>query len=98
MITKQTAVNQIEITKNGTVQVRIGLEIVDNGNITHQKWHRTSLPPGYDVDLQFAMVNANLAQMNELPVSQADIDRVRTQCVAAWTPAVVQSYQASLAV
>ena len=94
MITKQTAVNQIEITQNGTVQIRIGLEIIENGVMIHQKWHRTILPPGHNIDAQFALVNTHLAQMGENPVSQADIDKVKTQCLAAWTPAVIAAYQA----
>ena len=94
MITKQTTVNQIEITQNGTVQIRIGLEIVENGTVINQKWHRTILPPAHDIDTQFAIVNAHLTQMGENTVSQADIDKIKTQCLAAWTPAVIAAYQA----
>lgn len=95
MISKQTTVNQIEITQNGTVQVRVGLELVENGNVLTQRWHRTLFPPACDIDAQFALVNTHLIQQGENPVTQIDIDKVRAHCSTAWTPQVLAAYAAS---
>ena len=79
MITKQTVVDQIEVTRNGTIQVRIALELVENGAVLNYKWHRTAIDAGGDVDAQMAAVNAHITseQMNEQPVSPADIARIK---------------------
>lgn len=77
-ITKQTTLDQIEITRNGTVQIRIALELVEGGAIISQKWHRTSIQHDGDFDAQMAAVNAHLAQMGERPVSHADIEKIKS--------------------
>ena len=77
MITKQTVLDQIEITRNDTIQIRIGLELVEDGVIVASKWHRTTVEPGGDVDAQLRAVNVHLVQMNELPVSDADIAKIK---------------------
>jgi len=79
MINKRTAVDQIEVTRNGTIQVRIALEVVDGSNIIAHKWHRTAIEAGGDVDAQMAAVNAHITSepMNEQPVSAADIARIK---------------------
>lgn len=91
---KQTVVDQIEITRNGTIQLRIAKELVDDdGTILTSSWHRTSLPPGHDIDAQMAAVNAHLTQGLGFPsVSASDIDRVKTLAAPAWTDDVVQAY------
>lgn len=78
MITKHAVVDQIEIARSGAVQVRIALELVEDGVVLSQKWHRTCLEPGGDVDAQMATVNSHLEQMGELPVSAADIAKIRS--------------------
>ena len=77
MITKRTVVDQIELTRSGTTQVRIALEIVEDGVVLNHKWHRTSINSDGDVDAQMTAVNEHLAQMNELPVSAEDIARIK---------------------
>jgi len=94
MITKKTEVNQIEVTQNGTVQIRIKLSVLENGVELNSAWHRTAFYPGCDIDAQFSSVNANLASMQREPVSIADIDKVKAHCTLAWTPQVIAAYQA----
>jgi hypothetical protein len=78
MIERKSVVNQIEITLDNTVQVQIGLRIVDGGVVVNNRWHRTVLPKGIEngAQLQMNAVNEHLVSMGELPVSQADIDRI----------------------
>ena len=78
-ISKQTVLDQIEVTRNGTIQIRIALELVENGVVISNRWHRTTIEAGGDVDAQMAAVNAHITSepMNEQPVSVADIARIR---------------------
>ena len=63
MLTKTASIDQIEIARNGTVSVRIALEIADNGAVVSRQWHRTAIESGEDVAAQMASVNAHLTQM-----------------------------------
>lgn len=46
MITKQSTVNQIEITENNIIQVRTVTRIIEDGKILNQTFHRHCLSPG----------------------------------------------------
>lgn len=92
MIYKQTAVNQIEIASNGVVQVRMSLAVIEGGTQLNNSWHRTSLPPGINVDEQMAIVNSHIAQMGYPPVSTAEIDNIKAHCALTWTPSVISAY------
>jgi hypothetical protein len=94
-IEKQTKLNKVEITDNGMVLFRLALCLVEDGKEISNKWHRSGVEPGGDIDAQFAAVNAHLIQMGQMPVSADDIERVRAQAIAAWTPEVVSAYQLS---
>lgn len=95
MIEKKTIIDQIEITRNGTVQVRFGLLLLEDGAEIDSKWHRTNFPPGHDVSAQIAAVNAHLSQMGKPAISAEDAARIAQVCTQAWTPEVVAAYQAS---
>jgi hypothetical protein len=43
---KQTVVDQITVTENGTVMYREATRIVENGKELAKTYHRTCLPPG----------------------------------------------------
>lgn len=94
---KKTEVNQIEITQDGTIQIRLALKIVDGAQELHSQWHRTSCNPGTDVDAQFALVNAHLAALSYPAVPVSDIDRVKAQANAAWTPSIVSAFMEKIA-
>ena len=57
-ITKQTVVDQITVTENGTVLYREATRIIEDGNLLTQTYHRTSLTPGQDLTSQPANVVA----------------------------------------
>ena len=83
MLEKKTIVDQLEITRTGAVQVRLGLLIVDDGREVDCKWHRTVIEPGGLVDEQMAAVNAHLEQMGRLPVDDAGIAYIKKFVAAA---------------
>ena len=73
-LTKETVVDQITVTENGTVLYREATRIMEDGVQLSQTYHRTSLTPGQDLAGQPANVVAI--------------------CNAAWTPEVIEAYQA----
>jgi DNA-binding transcriptional LysR family regulator len=57
-IIKQTVVDQITVTENGTVLYREAARIIEDGVQLTQTYHRTSLTPGQDLTGQPANVVA----------------------------------------
>jgi hypothetical protein len=48
-LTKETVVDQITVTENGTVLYREATRIMEDGNQLSQTYHRTSLAPESDL-------------------------------------------------
>ena len=48
-ITKQTVVDQITVTENGTILYREATRIMEDGNQISQTYHRSSLTPAQDL-------------------------------------------------
>lgn len=57
-ITKETKVDQITVTENGTVLYREATRVIEDGNEIAKTYHRTSLTPGQDLTGQPANVVA----------------------------------------
>jgi len=57
-LTKETVVDQITVTENGTVLYREATRIMEDGTQLSQTYHRTSLTPGQDLTNQPANVVA----------------------------------------
>jgi hypothetical protein len=91
---KQLIIEQIEITKDGTVQVRMH-KLSSDGDLIGN--HRTSLPPATDINAQIGAVNAHMAEENYSAISDADVAKLTAICNAAWTPEVIAAYQAAQA-
>lgn len=89
---KQLIIDQIEVTKDGTVQVRMH-KLSSDGDLIGN--HRTSLPPAGDIAAQVAAVNAHMDAENYLAISAADVAKLTAICNAAWTPEVIAAYQAA---
>lgn len=58
MITKQIVIDQIEVTENGTIQVRTATRILEDDVLLSQTYHRHCLSPGDDLTGQDAKVSA----------------------------------------
>ena len=57
-LTKEVAIDKIEVTEQGQVQVREITRIMENGLELSASYHRWSLAPGDDVSSQPARVQA----------------------------------------
>lgn len=84
MLVQKTILDQIEITSNGTMQVRLALLVENNGMVVASKYHRTSIPPGGDIAGQMDHVNQHLAAMREMPVDAVSIARIAAFAATAW--------------
>ena len=91
---KTLVIDQIEVTKDGTAQVRMH-KLSSDGDLIGN--HRTSLPPATDINAQVAAVNAHMATENYSEISDADVAKLTAICNAAWTTEVVAAYQAAQA-
>ena len=91
---KLLIIEQIEVTNNGTVQVRMH-KLSSDGDLIGN--HRTSLPPATDINAQVATVNAHMATENYSAIPDADVVKLTAICNAAWTEAVIAAYQAAQA-
>jgi roadblock/LC7 domain-containing protein len=91
---KSLIINQIEVTSNGTVQVRFN-KFSSDGDLLGN--HRTMLPPATDINAQVAVVNAHMATENYSAISDSDVTKLTAICNTAWTPAVIAAYQAQVA-
>lgn len=96
MITKSTIIDRIEIERDGTVLVRLGLLLSENGVELDSKWHRTVVPPGVSTEEQFALVNAHLSSMGRDQVSTSEINRIKQFTALAHTQEAIATYQAKL--
>ena len=94
MIEKKTVVDQIEITRSGHIQIRLGLLLVEDGKEIDCKWHRTVVSPGGDVDAQIAAVNTHLQSMGRPSVDPNKSGLIRSITQLVHTPEVVQKFNA----
>ena len=95
---KQLIIDQIEVTKNATVQVRMH-KISSDGDLLGN--HRTVIFPASNVNAQvnaqISAVNTHMATENFAAIPDADVAKLISICNAAWTAEVVAAYQAAQA-
>jgi len=91
---KSLIIDQIEVTSNGTIQVRMH-KLSSDGDLIGN--HRTSLPPATDINAQVATVNAHMATENYSAIPDADVVKLTAICNTVWTAEVVSAYQAAQA-
>jgi hypothetical protein len=73
---RRTVVDQIEITRTGTVQVRLAKTIMDGEAVVASTFHRCTFEPGANVEEGIAAVNAHLAQLGEANLDGSEIERI----------------------
>jgi len=84
-ITKQTVVDSITVTENGTILYREATRIMEDGNLLTQTYHRTSLTPGQDLTGQPANVQA-IAQAAWTPEVIAAYEAAQAEAAARMNP------------
>lgn len=88
---RKSVINQREITENGTIQIRIAKQVVDDGEVVASSWHRFVLAPGDDTEAMISAVDADLTKQGYGPVQ--NWSTVRATVAAEHTPEVIKAYQ-----
>jgi hypothetical protein len=91
---KSLIIDQIEVSNNGIVYVRMHKMSSDGDLIGN---HRTSLPPATDIAAQVASVNAHMARENYSAIPETDVAKLTAICNATWTAECIAAYQAEQA-
>ncbi len=91
-IEKKTIVDQIEITRDGTIQLRLGLLLVEDGVEIGCTYHRTAIPPGTDPAAQLAAVDAHLTKMGKATLDTSEAKRVTDIAPVVHTLEAVSKY------
>lgn len=97
MIEKSTTLDQRTIDSSGVIHIRLKKQLVEDGKTIWKEYHRFSVMPGADADQVLLAVNANLTEMNCLPVSDDDADTIRSTVATVHTPEIVESFRAFIA-
>ena len=87
-----TVLDQIEITSNGTIQVRVNKLVMNGDLVMASRYHRTSFFPGQDIDSQVAVVNNSIVREGWPGMTTADVQKIKDHAVVAWTPEVLSAY------
>jgi hypothetical protein len=87
-ITRKTVIDQIEIRRDGSTQIRFGLLLVEDDAELDCKWHRTAVPADGDINAQIEAVDSHLQSMGHPAIEAADKQRARdvVSAVAALVP------------
>lgn len=93
---KRTIVDQIEITSDGHIGVRMKKQIVDGDDVIDVGYHRTFIPCGCDCDMQMCAVNEHLISMRAGAVSVDDIEQIKLYANVAFTDKRIADYQKKL--
>jgi len=79
MIERKVILEQPELNRSGILGVKIAKLLIEDGVETSCEWHRTSIPPDIDPQMQMDAVNAHLASMEPPlpPISQEEIEFIK---------------------
>lgn len=94
MIEKKTVIDQIEITRNGSIQIRFGLLLVEDGKEIACDWLRKVIEPGDNVAASLGVIDAYLQQTGKAAIDTGRISLVKSVAAIAHTPEVVKAYKA----
>jgi hypothetical protein len=93
MIERKTIVDQIEVTRDGHIQLRFGLLLVEDGKEIDCKWHRTAIEPGGDIERQIDAVNAHLGALGHPACAQNELGDVFAIAKVIHTPERVAAFR-----
>lgn len=92
-LSKRVVLSQIEVTPNGTLQIRLDKQVVEDDAVLSREYHRTVLEPGIKVDDQVGAVNAHLFLMGWPPIDEATVERIRRIAKVEHTRDVVKAHR-----
>ncbi len=93
MIKRKTVIDKIEIVSDGSLQIRIAKQIIENESVIHTQWHRVRIEPGSNVDEQMELINSNLKMLGENSVSELEIKTIKSISALVHTEELVNKYR-----
>jgi hypothetical protein len=94
-IIQRTIIDQIELTRGGTVQLRLARQVVVNDTVLTSEYHRAALEPGTDLEAAIPVIHDHLRQLGSAEVDPQEWDRLRRLIQLEHTPAVVAAFAAN---
>lgn len=87
-----------EVSPLGVLQLRFLKQIVDDdGTVTFDGYHRTTLPPGVDASVQMEAVNKHLTSMGYGALPEKDMKAIEDKVKKEHTPAKTAIYNKAMA-
>lgn len=78
MIERKTMLDQVELTRSGSVNLRLALLLVEGDVELHTQFHRVSIDISGDVVAQMAVVVEHLASMGYPPLPEPALQLLRS--------------------
>lgn len=77
MIERKTMLDRVELSRDGSVSIRLALMLVENGVELHTQYHRCSIDINGDVVTQMADVVGHLAEQGFPPLPESALGLLR---------------------
>ena len=86
---KKTALDQVEITRNSSIGIRLTLEVVDDDNVTviNKTYHRGLLVQlsSHDVNEQIQNISDHLGEMGWPAIAEDDVTKIVSISQLIWS-------------
>lgn len=76
MIERKTVLDRVELSRDGSLAVRVGLLLMENGEELSSNWHRTTIPADVAVADHFVHINEHLTRKNFPTIGAGVINRI----------------------
>lgn len=93
---KKTIIDQIEVTREGHIQVRMRKQIIDGEETFDLGFHRTIVECGGDVEKQMELVNQHLSGMGFAGIEANNVAEIRAHANVAFTPSRITAHKAKI--
>lgn len=93
---KKALLDQIEVTSQGHLQIRIRKVVDVGGEILDLGFHRTVINVGDDPGFSMEIVNNHLMAMGFAPLDENSVDRISKFAELAATPELVDAYRSQI--
>lgn len=95
---RKSVIDQVEVTRDGHLQVRLLKKVIDNGVEIDIGYHRTVIPVGGNVELQMQQVATHLASL-EFPLDDTEeLAQLKQLSEVVFKPAKVAAFAEKMAI
>jgi hypothetical protein len=84
MIIKKTELDQLEVTKKLTVQLRFTFQLIEDEEVISSTYHRVSLEKDSNVKEAIGFINTSFEELNKEPLQEDDINLIIKITTCLW--------------